>query len=92
MLGTAASFFIIAHITGHRFHFDLPGRLGVDVSQTANGFTYSQSSRGHTLFTIHASKLVEYKADQARLHDVSITMYGPEGSGRTDRISGSDYM
>ncbi len=88
----AAAFFLIARIAGRHFHFDLPGRLGVDVSQTANGFTYSQSAKGHTVFTIHASKLIEYKADQARMHDVKITLYGPEGSGRTDTISGADFL
>ncbi len=88
----AGAFLLVARLAGHRMHFNLPGRLGADISQTANGFTYSQSSKGHTLFTIHASKLVEYKADQARLHDVQITMYGPEGSSRIDRISGSDFL
>ncbi len=76
----------------HGFHLDLPGRLGADISQTANGFTYSQSQRGHTLFTIHASKIVQYKGNQAELHDVAITLYGPEGSHRQDRISGSNFL
>ena len=76
----------------HGFHLDLPGRLGADISQTANGFTYSQSQRGHTLFTIHASRIVQYKGNQAELHDVAITLYGPEGSHRQDRISGSDFL
>ena len=76
----------------HGFHLDLPDRLGADISQTANGFTYSQSQRGHTLFTIHASKIVQYKGNQAELHDVAITLYGPEGSHRQDRISGSDFL
>ena len=66
----------------HGFHLDLPGQLGADISQTANGFTYSQSQRGHTVFTIHAGKIVEFKGDEAELHDVAITLYGPEGSHR----------
>ncbi len=70
---------------------DLPGKLGADVSQTANGFTYSQSQRGHTLFTIHASRIVQFKGDLARLQDVSITLYGPEGSHRQDHIAGSAF-
>ena len=71
---------------------DLPGRLGVNIQQTANGFTYSQSQKGHTLFTIHASKLVQFKrGGHAVLHDVAITLYGPLGSGRTDKIYGSDF-
>ncbi len=72
-------------------HLDLPGQLGADISQTANGFTYSQSQRGHTIFTIHASKIVQFKGDEAELHDVAITLYGPEGSHREDKIAGNDF-
>ncbi len=84
--------FGLQKLKSHGLHLDLPGRLGADISQTANGFTYSQSQRGHTIFTIHASKIVQFKHDQAELHDVSITLYGPEGSHRQDRISGSDFL
>jgi lipopolysaccharide export system protein LptA len=76
----------------HGLSFDLPGRLGVNISQTANGFTYSQSRGGHTLFTIHASKIVKFKDDQAELHDVAITLYGPAGSRREDKITGSEFQ
>lgn len=76
----------------HKLEKDLPARLGVNIQQTANGYTYSQSSEGHTLFTIHASRLIEYKSGgDATLHDVSITLYGPAGSNRVDKISGSDF-
>jgi lipopolysaccharide export system protein LptA len=75
----------------HGLSLDLPGRLGVNIAQTANGFTYSQSRGGHTLFTIHASKIVKFKNDQAELHDVAITLYGPPGSRREDRITGSAF-
>ncbi len=75
------------------FHLDLPGQLGINVSQTANGFTYSQSQRGHTIFTIHADHVTElFKGDQSELHDVVITLYGPEGSNRKDMISGADFL
>ena len=83
---------LLRQLKNHGFHLDLPGELGVNISQTANGFTYSQSQRGHTIFTIHASKIVEFKGDRAELHDVVITLYGPEGSHRQDRISGSDFL
>src|ERR1700756_3980300 len=74
------------------FEKDLPARLGVNIQQTANGYTYSQSSKGHTLYTIHASKLIQYKeGGNATLHDVTITLYGPEGSNRTDKIYGADF-
>jgi len=92
LLAVLAGFFLYARYRIHRFAKDLPGRLGVDIQQTANGFTYSQSSKGHTFFTIHASKLIQYKTGgHATLHDVQITLYGPQGSTRTDKISGSDF-
>ncbi|HLH36475.1 MAG TPA: LptA/OstA family protein [Alloacidobacterium sp.] len=71
---------------------DLPGKLGINIQRTANGFTYSQSQKGHTLFTIHASKLVQFSSNgHATLHDVSITLYGPPGTNREDRVYGSDF-
>ena len=71
---------------------DLPARLGINIQQTANGYTYSQSSKGHTLYTIHASRLIQYKeGGKATLHDVAITLYGPAGSNRVDKIYGSDF-
>jgi lipopolysaccharide export system protein LptA len=92
LLAALAGFFVYARYRIHRLAKDLPARLGIDIQQTANGFTYSQSSKGHTYFTIHASKLVQYKTGgHATLHDVHITLYGPEGSNRTDKIYGSDF-
>ncbi len=91
LLLVVGGFFGLARLKGLHFHLDLPGRLGADIAQTANGFTYSQSSQGHTIFTIQASKLIEYKANQAELHDVTITLYGAPGSGRSDKIYGSDF-
>jgi lipopolysaccharide export system protein LptA len=85
-------FFGYARYRLRHFEKDLPARLGINIQQTANGYTYSQSSKGHTLYTIHASKLIQYKqGGNATLHDVAITLYGPEGSNRTDKIYGSDF-
>jgi lipopolysaccharide export system protein LptA len=87
-----AGFFFYARYRVRRFEKDLPGKLGINVQQTADGFTYSQSSQGHTLYTVHASKLFQYKTGgHATLHDVEITLYGPPGSNRTDKIYGSEF-
>ncbi len=92
LLVVLAAFVLYARYRVHRLAKDLPARLGINVQQTANGFTYSQSSKGHTYFTIHASKLIQYKTGgHATLHDVHITLYGPEGSNRIDKIYGSDF-
>jgi lipopolysaccharide export system protein LptA len=70
---------------------DLPQRLGIEIQQEGNGVTYTQAHGGHTLFKIHASKVVQYKQGTAMLHDVKIELYGQDGS-RVDRIEGSEFL
>jgi lipopolysaccharide export system protein LptA len=70
---------------------DLPQRLGIDIQQEANGWTYTHGSRGHTLYKIHASKLVQLKESKhVLLHDVKIELFGEDGS-RVDRIEGKEF-
>jgi lipopolysaccharide export system protein LptA len=70
---------------------DLPKRLGLDIQQEANGWTYTHGFRGHTLYKIHASKLVQMKqGNHVLLHDVKIELYGADGS-RVDRIEGKEF-
>jgi lipopolysaccharide export system protein LptA len=69
---------------------DIPQRLGIEIQQEANGVTYTQASGGHTLFKIHASKVVQLKKGNALLHDVKIELYGADGS-RADRIEGDEF-
>lgn len=91
LLAVLAGFFLYARYRFRHFEKDLPGKLGVNIQQTANAFTYSQSSQGHTLYTIHASKFVQYKKGHAQLHDVSVTLYGAPGSNRADKIYGQNF-
>ena len=84
-------FFVYARYQLRRIGKDLPGRLGVQVQQSAEGYTISRSdSKGHPIFSLHASKLVQFKNGHAQLHDVGITLYGQNGD-RADRIKGSDF-
>jgi lipopolysaccharide export system protein LptA len=72
---------------------DLPQRLGLDIQQEANGWTYTHAQSGHTLYKIHASKLVQLTQDKGGrvlLHDVKIELYGEDGS-RVDRIEGAEF-
>jgi lipopolysaccharide export system protein LptA len=69
---------------------DLPKRLGVDIKQETNGFTYSQSIGGRTVFTVHASKEIQRVNGRITLHDVGITVYG-RTPGNADRIHGNDF-
>ncbi|MGI4758473.1 MAG: hypothetical protein ACRYGF_16685 [Janthinobacterium lividum] len=75
----------------HRFLADLPRRLGIDIKSETNGFTLSQSSKGHTLFTVHAAKAIQRENGKTTLHDVAITLYGAPGSNRTDSIRGEEF-
>ena len=68
----------------------LPDKLGVDVQQSADSFSISKSEGGRTLFTVKASKEIQYKSGRAELHDVNIVVYGRE-SNRFDQIYGSQF-
>ena len=68
----------------------LPNKLGVDVQQSADSFSISKSEGGRTLFTVKASKEIQYKSGRAELHDVNIVVYGRE-SNRFDQIYGSQF-
>src|SRR5215468_8912104 len=71
---------------------EVPQKIGIDVQQTAQGFTVSRSEPGHTLFKIQASKAIQFKqGGRAELHDVAITLYGRDSS-RFDQIYGSDFL
>jgi len=69
----------------------IPGKIGVDIQQTAEGFKVSKSAGGRTLFTIQASKAVQFKlGGHAELHNVTITLFGRDSS-RYDQIYGDDF-
>jgi lipopolysaccharide export system protein LptA len=70
---------------------DIPKKIGVEISQTAEGFSISKSEEGRTLFTVSASKAVQFKkGGLAELHDVKIVIYGKDAS-RFDRVTGADF-
>jgi lipopolysaccharide export system protein LptA len=54
----------------------IPGKIGLDIKQTASGFQFSKSDGKRTLFTVQASDLKEFKLNgNAELHNVSIVLY-----------------
>jgi lipopolysaccharide export system protein LptA len=70
---------------------EIPAKVGLDIQQTAEGFSISKSEQGRTLFTISASKAVQFKqGGRAELHNVKIVVYGKD-STRFDRIVGDDF-
>jgi lipopolysaccharide export system protein LptA len=69
----------------------VPEKIGLDIQQSATGFTVSKSTQGRTLFKVEASKAIQFKqGDLIELHDVAITIYGRDSS-RYDRIYGDDF-
>jgi lipopolysaccharide export system protein LptA len=69
----------------------IPGKIGYDIKQTAQGFQFSKSDGKRTLFTVQASNVKEFKINgNAELHNVSIVLYGRDSS-RFDQIYGDDF-
>ena len=95
-----AAVVIILIVAGVYFHIrksvqdvlkQVPNKIGVEIQQTAQGFKVSKSLQGRTLFTLEASKAVQFKlGGHTELHNVTITLYGRD-SGRYDRIWGDDF-
>ena len=59
----------------------VPGKMGYEFSKTAQGFQISKSDGKHTLFTVQASNVKEFKLNgNAELHNVSIILYVRDAS------------
>ena len=70
---------------------NIPKELGFDIQQTSNGFSLSKSEGGRTLYTIRASKAVQFKAGgHADLSNVHVVVYGHEHD-RYDEIYGEHF-
>jgi lipopolysaccharide export system protein LptA len=90
-VAVVSGFYLRARMEMHNALKGLPGKLGIEIQQTSEGFSLSKSEGGRTLFTIHASKATQFKeGGRAELHDVNIVVYGRQ-SDRFDQIYGSDF-
>jgi lipopolysaccharide export system protein LptA len=70
---------------------EVPHKLGIEISKTANGFRISKSDGQRTLFSVEAADVKEFKLNgRAELHQVSIILYGSDSS-RYDQIYGDDF-
>ncbi|MBV8206131.1 MAG: LPS export ABC transporter periplasmic protein LptC [Acidobacteria bacterium] len=91
LLVCVAAFLAYGRFRAARLVRTLPRRLGADIQQTAEKFTYSQSEGGRTLFTIRASQMVQFQSGgRAELKDVNIIVYG-RNSARFDQIYGAGF-
>ncbi|MFZ1918062.1 MAG: LPS export ABC transporter periplasmic protein LptC [Terriglobales bacterium] len=96
----AAAILMIAIVAGMYFYarwrvrgaiHEIPAKVGLNIQQTAEGFSIAKSEQGRTEFTVSASKAVQFKeGGRAELHNVKIVVYGKDSS-RFDRIAGDDF-
>src|ERR1700733_7297234 len=91
MMATVAGMYFYARWSLGKAIHTIPEKLGVEIRQTADGFSISKSEQGRTQFTVSASKAVQLKeGGKAELHNVKIVIYGKDAS-RFDRVSGDDF-
>ena len=91
LAGVVAGFFGLARYRAGKIWQRILARSGVNLRQETNGFTWSQSSKGRTVFTLHASKATPMGKNKWALHDAVLILYGRE-PGRDDRISGKEFQ
>jgi len=86
-----AGMYVYARLRQRSVLKGFPGKIGIDIKQTASGFQFSKSESGRTVFTLRAKDVKEFKLNgHADLRDVSITLYGRDTS-RFDQIYGDDF-
>jgi len=91
MVATVAGMYFYARLSLRKSRREMPAKLGLEIQQTAEGFSISKSEQGRTLFTVSASKAVQFKeGGRASLHNVKIVIYGKD-AGRFDQITGDDF-
>ena len=91
IIATVAGMYFYARWRVSKAVHNIPAKIGLEIQQTAEGFSISKSEEGRTLFTVSASKAVQFKGGgRAELHNVKIVIYGKDAS-RFDRITGDDF-
>jgi lipopolysaccharide export system protein LptA len=86
----AGSYSYARYRAGKAWFQKIKERSGASLVRETDGFTYSQSMRGKTVFTLHAAKAFQHTDGLWILHNVIITVYG-EHDDRTDRIYGNEF-
>ncbi|HSB75225.1 MAG TPA: LptA/OstA family protein [Terriglobales bacterium] len=91
LIAVVAAFYLYARWQSSQIVHVLPKPLGLTIQQTTQGFALSKSEGGRTLFTVRASRAVQFKTGgRALLHDVTIVVYGKQ-SNRFDQIYGKQF-
>jgi lipopolysaccharide export system protein LptA len=64
-------------------------QLPRNVSVHTEGFTFSRTAGGRTLFTVHAKSNLGFKDNKGVLEDVDVTIYGATGNDPPKTIRGN---
>ncbi len=91
LVAAIALFLLYGRWVERRLGREVPAALSRLIQQSTEGFTHSESRGVHTIYTLHASKAVQFKKDgHIELHDVSITLYDAKGAP-ANRIYGNSF-
>ena len=90
LAAVVSGFFGLARYRAGKVWQRILARNGVRLERESGGVTWSQSSKGRTIFTVHASRATPIGPNRWALHDAVLILYGRE-KGRDDRIYGSEF-
>src|SRR5450631_1781789 len=91
MIATVGGMYFYSRWRVRKVVHDIPAKIGLDIQQTAEGFSISKSVEGRTQVNVSASKAVQFKeGGHAELHNVKIVIYGKDAR-RFDQITGDDF-
>ena len=89
LLAVVLGFYSYARYRVNRLVKEIPKKVGVEVQQSTDKFTFTKSIGGRKQFSISAGKAVQLKVGQrAVLNDVRIIVYG---RGATDETNSDIY-
>lgn len=89
LVAVLAGFIAIGRWRAHNAYLRIMRQAGVHVTHDTNGFTYSQTMQGRTIFTLHAKRATQLGDGKWALHDAWIALYS-RMPDRPDYIYGSE--
>jgi lipopolysaccharide export system protein LptA len=91
LTATVAGLYVYARLRVRDIRKEVPNKLGIEISKTANGYRFSHSDGQRTVFSVEAADVKEFKLNgHTELHKVNIILYGRDSS-RYDQIYGDDF-
>ena len=88
VLAVSLAYYLYGRLRAGRNLERASASLGIEIQQSTQGFTLSKSEAGRTIFTVHASKALQYKqggraelrlADDRAMHRGDVATLTPPG-------------